>query len=242
MPSTPTLTLPLAQTFKPGCVIRIDLVGPFAGAFRPESLAPLSSPCFPSTAHNIFKPAPVQNILCRFQLIGSQTGRLKLKTKKDLEMPVRRTNGLVVKELQNELLIYDLERDKAHCLNHACRLVWDKCDGKATVAEVASLLENEGVSVADEAVVQYALSQLKTAHLLSDCLRTTEQPARVSRREVMGRIGVAAAVSLPLITSILAPTAQAQASCLPNGSACTSDAQCCSGRCQPTGQSQVCAG
>ncbi|MFY9610488.1 MAG: PqqD family peptide modification chaperone [Blastocatellia bacterium] len=165
-----------------------------------------------------------------------------MKTRPELQMPDRRNKGLVVKELQNELLIYDLDRNKAHCLNQACSLIWNHCDGKATVAEVVSLLEKESGSVVDETVVLYALSQLGTAHLLSDNRKTTAQTKRVTRREVMGRIGVAAVVSLPLITSILAPTAQAQASCLANGSLCTTDAQCCSGRCQMTGQSLVCAG
>ena len=31
--------------------------------------------------------------------------------------PMRRTEGLVVKELEDEVLVYDLERHRAHCLN-----------------------------------------------------------------------------------------------------------------------------
>ncbi len=39
-------------------------------------------------------------------------------------LPHGRKDGLVVKELGNETLVYDLERDEAHCLNQTAALVW----------------------------------------------------------------------------------------------------------------------
>jgi hypothetical protein len=53
----------------------------------------------------------------------------------------------------------------------------------------------------------------------------------VTRRELIRRLGLAAAASLPLVTSIVAPTPAQAASCLPSGQPCTSSLQCCSAVC-----------
>ena len=39
-------------------------------------------------------------------------------------LPRARKDGLVIKELVNETLVYDLERDEAQCLNQTAPLVW----------------------------------------------------------------------------------------------------------------------
>ena len=39
-------------------------------------------------------------------------------------MPRARQDELVVEELQDETLVYDLERHKARCLNRTAALVW----------------------------------------------------------------------------------------------------------------------
>ena len=56
-------------------------------------------------------------------------------------LPRARIDGLVIKELPNETLVYDLERDEAHCLNQAAALVWKHCDGKTTIVKMTSLLQ-----------------------------------------------------------------------------------------------------
>jgi hypothetical protein len=146
-------------------------------------------------------------------------------------LPLARTDALVVKELQGEVLVYDLKRDKAHCLNPTAAAVWKRCDGKLQVGEMARLLESEFSAPVDVEVVRLALRQLDKFHLLEE--RGIIMPARhgLSRREVVRRIGVAA-ILLPTIISISAPMAQAQASCRPGGASCTSGADCCSNCCQ----------
>jgi hypothetical protein len=124
--------------------------------------------------------------------------------------PLARTQGLVIKELPTELLVYDLERHKAHCLNPTASLVWKECDGAQTVFEIARGLEEKVGSGMDEDVVLLALDQLAKANLLK------EKPAvkgGVSRRELLRKGAIAAAVVLPLVTSLVAPTAYAAASC-----------------------------
>ena len=58
-------------------------------------------------------------------------------------LPLSRTDNLVIRELDDETLVYDMERDEAHCLNQTAALVWQQCDGKTTAAQAARILENQ---------------------------------------------------------------------------------------------------
>jgi hypothetical protein len=49
----------------------------------------------------------------------------------------KRKQGLVIKELPDEVLVYDLDRNKAHCLNHSAAEVWERCDGRTTAASIS---------------------------------------------------------------------------------------------------------
>ncbi len=69
-------------------------------------------------------------------------------------MPRARQDELVVEELQDETLVYDLKRHKARCLNRTAALVWRCCDGQTSVADVAALLEEQLATATDEAVVR----------------------------------------------------------------------------------------
>jgi hypothetical protein len=146
--------------------------------------------------------------------------------------PRARTEGLVVHELSDEVLVYDLHRDKAHCLNQTAALIWKYCDGKTTVASMAQQLGRElKAECVDEKVVWYALDQLGTDHLLDEIIAPPAVLAGMSRREMVRVLSVAAVVAVPLVTSIIAPTPAQAATCLPPGQVCVSSAQCCSGLC-----------
>ena len=151
-----------------------------------------------------------------------------MKTTRAL-MPRARQDELVVEELPDETLVYDLKRHKAHCLNRTSALVWQHCDGRTTVAEVAALLERQLKIPADEAVVWMALDRLGTAHLLGQQVTLPAEKARYSRREVLRTLRRAAGISLllPVVESIVAPRAAAQASCV-SASACLVGSQPCS--------------
>ena len=43
--------------------------------------------------------------------------------------PKARKENLVVQESNGEVLIYDLDTNKAFCLNETSALVWQACDG-----------------------------------------------------------------------------------------------------------------
>jgi hypothetical protein len=58
-------------------------------------------------------------------------------------LPKARRNKLVIQELPDEVLVYDQERDKAHCLNQTAALVWKQCDGRTDVPTIAKRLQDE---------------------------------------------------------------------------------------------------
>lgn len=137
--------------------------------------------------------------------------------------PRARTSGIIVERLDGEVLVYDLERDRAHCLNEQAATVWEAADGSASVEQIAA---TTGLGTD---VVRYALARLERHHLL-------EQPAGgpgISRRDVMKRVAMAGAIgaALPVVRTIVAPTAAQAATCLPTGSMCATSGQCCSGVC-----------
>lgn len=150
-------------------------------------------------------------------------------------MPQSRNEQLVIQEMADETLVYDLDRHKAHCLNKAASVVWSHCDGTTTVSEMADILHRDLNIPADEEVVWLAISQLGKAKLLDGPAQKPFTGTIPARREVMKRMGLigAAAMLLPVITSIVAPTAVSAATCLKTGVACTSGAECCSGVCPP---------
>ena len=145
--------------------------------------------------------------------------------------PLARKASLVVKEISGELLIYDQDRNKAHCLNETAALVWKYCDGQKTPTTIAKLLENDLKAPVDEKIVWYALSQLGKDHLLEERVGAPNLMAGVNRREMIRALGLAAVVAVPVVTSIVAPTPAQAATCLASGQACTSSAECCSGVC-----------
>lgn len=157
--------------------------------------------------------------------------------KRERLAPEGRKDGLVVHSLLEEVLVYDLERHKAHCLNKTAALVWNRCDGKTSVAAIARHLAGELKTPVDEDVVWLAIHQLEKSRLLSEETTPAEHKVGLSRRELIKRIGLGGAIALPLITSIIAPTAaQAGTQCssficnagvCPTGCACISNGQPC---------------
>src|SRR5438445_13876371 len=155
-----------------------------------------------------------------------------MKENAGVKRPRARRDGLVVQELPDEVLIYDRDSDRAHCLNQTAALVWKYCDGKTTVPRMARRLERDlAADTVDEKVVWYALDQLSKDYLLEESVVPPAMLAGMTRREMVRVLGVAAVVAVPLVTSIVAPTPAQASTCFTTGSECTSGAQCCSGVC-----------
>ena len=154
-----------------------------------------------------------------------------MKSKAGQIKPQARKEGLVVQRVEDEVLVYDQDRHKAHCLNQTAAAVWKHCDGKTTVDEMAGLLGKQlGIPV-EKNVLEFGLDQLEKAQLLEQPMSRASNGTSISRREVMRRIGIGAAVALPLVTSIIAPRAANAVNCRTTGQACTGNGQCCSNNC-----------
>jgi Coenzyme PQQ synthesis protein D (PqqD) len=141
--------------------------------------------------------------------------------------PLARQQGLVVQKLDNEVLVYDLDRHRAHCLNPAAAAIWEHCDGQTSVAAMVQYLQQTIHPAVDEAYVRHGLGQLAKCHILQ---RPTVREVGLSRRETLRRLGAAAAIGLPIVASILAPTAAEAASCAGPGELCIG-IPCCAGTC-----------
>jgi hypothetical protein len=141
-------------------------------------------------------------------------------------LPRSRTDNLVVRELDDETLVYDIERDEAHCLNQTAALVWEQCDGKTTAAQAARSLPSKLDAPVDTDLVWLAVKQLERFHLVES---SAKRPS-VSRRALVLKYAPAA-LALPVIMSITAPTPAQQGSCGGQGAPCggAGDLPCCPG-------------
>lgn len=146
--------------------------------------------------------------------------------------PKARAEGMVVRDVAEETLVYDLESHKAVCLNKTAALVWRACDGRRNAAAIARDLSKTLGETVPEEVVWLALEQLGRDKLLDMRVARPAELAGMSRRDLIRRIGITAAVvAIPLVTSIVAPTPAQASTCLPSGATCSTSAQCCSGLC-----------
>lgn len=148
------------------------------------------------------------------------------------KMPQARRTGLIIQEVDSEILIYDQNTNKAHCLNQTAAKVWKYCDGETTLAEACKALSCDLDTPVDEKLVWYAVDQFSKDNLLE---KGIEQPAFIiagmNRRQMVRTLGLAAVIAVPLVTSIIAPTPAQAATCMPPGQPCGTAAQCCSGLC-----------
>jgi len=138
-------------------------------------------------------------------------------------LPRSRTDNLVIRELDDETLVYDTDRDEAHCLNQTAALVWAQCDGKTTALQAANALQSKLDTSVDSDLVWLAVKQLERFHLVENSAKSPF----VSRRALVLKYAPAA-LALPVIMSISAPTPAGAISCAHAGQSCAS-IPCCPG-------------
>lgn len=111
------------------------------------------------------------------------------------------------------MLIYDLEINKAYVLNETSAIVFNACDGKITFANL-----NEKYNLTDD-LIFFALEQFHKTNLLKKDSHFTSPFIGMSRREVIKKVGLSTMIALPMISSVIAPSAaMAQSvSCINNG-------------------------
>jgi hypothetical protein len=112
--------------------------------------------------------------------------------------PLARSEDLVVEELGDELLVYDLTTDQAHALGATAARVWRACDGKT---DAVAFRVELGL---DRETVTRALDELHANGLLDE---GAELAPGISRRDLSKRVAKVggAVAATPLIVSLAAP-------------------------------------
>jgi hypothetical protein len=131
-------------------------------------------------------------------------------------------------------------------LNETVACVWQLCDGKNSISEIASLASRRLETPVPKEAVLLAIYELNKNNLLiQNASSTTEKiTSELSRRQMIRRVGLTAAVAIPVITGLTAPraaNAQSAGAKLADGASCTTDDQCqsdcCLGNvCSPNGE------
>ena len=156
-------------------------------------------------------------------------------------LPLNRQEGLVVQELNGEVLIYDIKENKALCLNETSALVWRLCDGENSVTDISQSIGKKLNSPANEDLVWLALDQLKKENLIANSEEVVPNYNGLSRREVIKKVGLGTMIALPLVSSLIAPVAanaasggtvtETLATCTAATGTCTAGTSCSSATC-----------
>ncbi|MBL8206492.1 MAG: hypothetical protein JNM09_19820 [Blastocatellia bacterium] len=145
--------------------------------------------------------------------------------------PRARVHDLVTQELPDEVLIYDLQNHKAHCLNLIAATVWQHCDGESSILEIATRTSQSLNQKLGATIVWQAIEELGKASLLEEPMKRPPEISRFGRREAIRKLG-GGSIAVPIVMSIVAPTALAGCT-FPNDqpfySLCCTDAQCSPG-------------
>ena len=161
-------------------------------------------------------------------------------------MPLARVKDIIIQEIDNECLVYDLQTNKALCLNSVSADIWKYCDGISTVQEVAEIIGRQMNIKLDEDFIWLTINDLEKKGLLENKVLKPAEFENISRREVLLKYALPTLV-LPLVGSIVAPTAvnAASVACptippgctggipggIPTGCPCTLDCSNCTGAC-----------
>lgn len=155
------------------------------------------------------------------------------------QFPTARKAGLVIQEMPGEVLVYDLDTNKAHCLNETAAFVWKSCDGNTSIQDMAGILATQTGKSVNEDLIWLAIDQLSENRLLEK--EITSSFSGQSRREAIKKIGMASMIALPIIASLVAPQsalAVGSCSCISPGD-CPAQTTCPSTtNCNPSG---ICA-
>jgi hypothetical protein len=121
--------------------------------------------------------------------------------------PEARTEGLLVTEVSDELVVYDKIEDRIHNLNRGAALIWRHCDGAASPEEITAAVRAglNSPSIGKDFVL-HGLSELQAIGLLKGTLEAP--PAKPRASQITRRIGITAGLAAmwPVIISITAPT------------------------------------
>ena len=137
---------------------------------------------------------------------------MKENTNFNTAKPIGLSQNILTQELDKELLLYDLSRDKVFCLNETSSIIWNLCDGENSVEDIRRKVSIKLKTNIGEEMIWLALDKLKENQLLSNHQEVEINFNNLSRREVIRKAGLSTMIALPLILSIVSPNAAAAAS------------------------------
>ncbi len=155
----------------------------------------------------------------------------------NLQRPTARKEGLVIQEMPDEVLVYDLNSNKAHCLNQTAAFVWKACDGTKSIVDINAMMEQEFGTKVSEEMTWLALDLLNKDNLLEENINTKING--ISRREVIKKVGLTTVVALPVVAMLTFPSVSLAVSCPPSicgvfGGCAGAGGLCCFGECAAT--------
>jgi len=121
--------------------------------------------------------------------------------------PEVRRDELTIREVGQELVVYDDRHRRAHRLNKAAASILRASDGTRTVDEIALLLSNDADPKERTELVWMTLQDLSQADLLTAAITPPGDLDR-SRRNLLRKAAVIG-LALPVLESIIAPSAKA---------------------------------
>lgn len=160
---------------------------------------------------------------------------------KNVARPQARTQGVVVRTVENETLVYDLSSHDTLCLDQTLSTVWSHCDGTRSVDDLGQLIAPSEGTATRRDLTWIALEQLRAKGLLLDGTLGDASVNRfhgLSRREMIRQAGVIGVLVPTLLTMAAAPASSAASlvcdcsaatglDARPQGCACTSNNDCC---------------
>jgi len=157
---------------------------------------------------------------------------MRPKTRSGVEFPKARCSDLLTEEIGGELLIFDVLKNRAHCLNRSAAAIWQHCDGSRSIVALAEHLFPGLERAEGEQLVRLGVERLRRRRLLED--PATDPAVDLSKRQMIKKLAImaaAAGVAAPMVSSIVAPTPAYSNSCGPRGTVCAAPVNCCSGSC-----------
>lgn len=161
-------------------------------------------------------------------------------------LPPARPRDLLIEQVGDETVVYDLETKDVHCLSPLAAAVFEHCDGRTTPDQAASAAsERLGRDVSTDDVLA-AVAQLEERSLFHSPMLSLHGNGNghgISRRDFArrGALAGAAAFAAPLITSVAAPTAAMAASGIASGcSGCGKNKDCISDHCCQSNGAKQC--
>ena len=120
-------------------------------------------------------------------------------------MDPKAKNNVLVEELPDETLVYDLDRHRAHCLNPTAAFLLGAADGTRDIPELARLSGEEFDAPASEEVVRLGLERLQRARLL-EWDEPGVVPEGVTRRQALRKLATLG-IAIPAVMTVVSPLA-----------------------------------